>query len=441
MSAYEAIENRKSIHDELLIQPADTWKQPDYVPKEFSASNKQISLNQLNEDCLMAIFRRLSFNTLVNLSLVCERFKEIIQRNMTTIHKMVSITIDSDNAVFVRNAFSLLKHVKHVRLISDNRKPFQSNLSRLMDIFARNINGNIETLELNDIYITKRMQVQLKPKLMHLNKLKWMYTNNYEGDENLIDLCPNLKKIYIRMCHKTDFPLTTDKWQTLESCTLNIPHMIQTDALRRFMANNNQINSFKMNITHQTSILNELHKHLTNVTKLKLYCYQTINFEPLIHLKQLKCLRIANIDDYNYDRVLNIVGELNHLEKLELNWDVDFVEDDDYVCNDIIEIGKKLKNLKEIYLGGFILNVDLILNFLEVTPKLQIFRFSEGGVRIRNELIEDIINLRLSQSKENKTDVIPLNIFTDSKFPKNQKPNQIVQVCPIDVNTYEFTRM
>lgn len=187
----DSISAFRALEDEFLkqvIKPADTWKQPDYIDKfknkNYLAENAEISLNQLNEYCLLEIFNYMDLPTLIKLSRICSRFANIITHRIFP--KFKSVDFDFTNlrnrdvskqvtvASMRETLLSIGAHLTHAQL----RGP-QLNTTRIMNIFTKNIGANIERLELWNIDITQRMYLQLQPIFSFTKQSKFNMFKTY----------------------------------------------------------------------------------------------------------------------------------------------------------------------------------------------------------------------------------------------------------------------
>lgn len=130
-------------------------------------------------------------------------------------------------------------------------------------------------------------------------------------------------------------------------------------------------------------------------------------------------------DDF-YIQLMDIIGQLTTLEKLELK---------DCSCPTfradeclLPMLSKKLTNLKEFSIDGFDLLPDALLEFLEATPQLTDFKFINCGLSFDDELLTDIVRLRRKQALQLGIDVLPLRIFEEGIQSKIRKFDDILTV-------------
>lgn len=412
-SAFEAISNQRN----LDIFPADTWKQPDYIsPPAFLVENNKISLNRLNDDCLIEIFRYMDLETILNLTMACERFNNIICQQIQSIHPKICLNIDIPKISFTLNVIKKL--LKHVHYVSFNIDPYIKtlNLIRITDISTKNLNKNLKELELNRFLITKRMHKQMRSILMQLESLKLIYCSSNHDEIDLMSICPKLKTLCLTF--SSIFVINSNRWQSLESLTLN-HHRITSfpNLISAFLKNNRQLKELKLHLFNENSLINDICKFSCNLEILHLcstLMNETWHWENLVKLEKLKELEITSAffeTNNNYKHFINILGQLITLEKFTLCTGGSIFYKPEH-CQ-LFMLAKKLINLREFYIVGYFLTVETILAFLEVSPQLKVLQFRDCSLVIGDDLIKSISNLRKEQTEKSNSNVVPLKIYVD----------------------------
>lgn len=452
-SAYRAIHNCKHIKGNLRILLADTWKQPNANDESpFVANNDEISLNQLNEYCLLDVFDYLNLESLMNMYRVCNSFNDIIRNQIFPRQRKIILDLrmeseDPPTILHVWDVFkNVLQYANEIKLEMDLSESPPNHI-RLMDIFTKKLNANLVRLELTGVNITNRMYEQMKPVLNQLKIFKWdcdhFYDDNYELD--LVNACKQLKKL--KLLSFMDFNINANKWHSLESLTICLNRFHVNDTNIRFYRNNPQLKRLKIDIQHHFSSIKDISFYLKNLECLKIYCYdggEARYFRDLIHLVHLKTLRLATtcFENGNYQIFITILSQIISLEKLEINVEYNgngniFVPDQ---CQ-LITLATNLVNLKEFYIGRYKLTEDTLIEFIKARPQLEIFKFDDCDLMLNEDLLKKISNDRKIQAERVKMNNIkPLKIYVDEDPYSYENLCDYVKVHLIeqDANDFEF---
>lgn len=439
VGAYRAVRDGKRIRSNLFVTLADTWKQPDMQRSPpYVARDDEISLSRLNEYCLLEIFSYLDLASLLSCCGVSEHISSLIHNRVLPLQHKFSLELKPEEVNLAWEIFgNVVPHARQMRL---EMSPYEQppNAVRLMDHFAKNLGAHLERLELVNVRITDRLFDQMKPVFMRLKVFKWD-SDHYvdEGFEfDFVNCFPELRKV--KLMGEMDFNINTQHWSSLESATIGLHQFHDSN----FFKNNQQLKRLKIDICHMFSMVSDICFYLPDLEVLKIYCYDegdARSFRDLVKLKQLKTLRLgsASFLGQNYQDFMNILGELDTLEKLDIN--VEYVDPTEYfepaVCR-LASLGRKLTKLKEFYIGRYVFTEDTLLAFLEATPQLTVFKFAVSKLQLTEELLNKIARLRRRKAKGNTP--LPLKIFSDNELPSVDKVDDIVSVHEMDKDPGEL---
>lgn len=450
MSAFRAIRDGKNIRESLRITLADTWKQPDAMVREcYAAEDGEVSLNRLNEYCLLEIFGRLDLQTLLNVSRVCERFDGLIRRRVFPRQRRISLDLrpESNQPRSLASVRDILTnvgpHATEVRLEID-MYDHPPNTVRLMDIFTRSLGESLQRLELIGAFINERLHEQLKPIFRRLKVLKWDCDHFDERgfEVDFVHWCPALEKLKLRSMMR--FDINAERWPSLEAVTFNMYCFYESESYPLFFQNNGQLRRLKINVYHHFTMVNDICVRLPNLEALKIYCCEGAEargFRQLVGLKKLKELRLSTVSfaDNNPQAFMTLLGDMPTLEKLELNVEY-FGSTGVYVPEHcfLAPLARKLKNLKEFYIGRYGLTEDSLLAFLRAAPQLTVLKYSECNLSLSESLMEKIVAIRKQQAGNSPQKGRPLKIFVDEDSLLLNDENDIVTVHILDKDASDF---
>lgn len=408
----------------LLLTPADTWKQPDARSLNyFVAEEDEITMNCHPDYCLMEIFDQLEMKDLLNLCHVCERFSNVIRlRIFSTKFRKLPLRITTPNSASIWQIFDkVLPQATDVELNLSAYKRHPAVITRLMDIFTRNLADHLERLDFIAISITNRMHEQLKPVLKRLKvfKLDQQLSKEYSLEFDFVHFCSKLRKM--RMRTYMTFEINADVWPSLESATIGPGqrYIFQCRGYIRFFEKNPQLKRLKLDIYKVFTCVTHICSHLPNLEILKINTREQIRADSLadlVKLKQLKVLALSPVvaSDSSCRELMSIIGQIRTLEKLELCC-VGGVSGGDGVLDvehcQLALLGRQLAHLTEFSIVRYILTGNSLLEFLEATPHLTSFKFDHCGLVLDGSLLKSIVRLRGMQAKQRSAEVVPLRIF------------------------------
>lgn len=204
----------KKIRQYLYVTLAVTWKQPN---THFTLADDEISLNQLNDDCLIETFQRLDLQSLLNLICVCERFKISYHPTYFPIktkhqlkHKIKTRKTSTTHTICLEYSWKCFATCRQKRATTK----FYSFHWCIFKKFK-----NPKQSELVHVFMTERLHEQLKLILNQLKVLKYRSTQYYQHvyEFDLVNYCPRLKKFHSHAYMNLN--INSAKWKPLESFT------------------------------------------------------------------------------------------------------------------------------------------------------------------------------------------------------------------------------
>lgn len=403
--AYRAIWYGTRLDTALRIVFADTWKQPD--AKSFLARNEDISLNILPDDCLIVIFGHFDLRTLLDLSKVCQRFKDIAHRHFFPFERKLELSYKADGDIqsieFIWDVFSnVLCFATEVKFIKCHA--FQSqNEIRLTDVFTKKLGENLERLELVNVFITARMHEQLKPVFERLRVMKYICDRDHGDYEvDFAHFCPVLKKLHLEVNMELDKNVRS--WPSLESVSIN---PLENS---HFFWDNEQLKRIKIKIHTNLSQILMIWKRNPNAETLKIHIalpYVPMYFSGLTQLKRLKTLRLVAPYMTGTDLVhfTNSLSELPCLERLEIRTiKCDFPLSTPFL---------KMENLKVLHVENEWFTEEALILLLEAAPKLATAELLDC-FDLDELLLAQIVNIRRKQAQQTISAILPLEIFVNN---------------------------
>lgn len=443
MSVYHALRSAKGLKSGLQIVPADTWKQPAWNETQPQRlDDRQISLNVLNEYCLLDIFNYFDLNTLIQLCNLCDRFSTIIhQRVFPKFKKIdfdfrrrakVQLTISS----FCETLLHIGRHIVDATIYFDMYED-PPNAVRIIDVFTKYVGESIERLELNRVPITERGFQQLKPIFGRIKELKWIFDDLMgELEIDFVHTCPKVQKLYFD--HTMRFDLNADRWPSLEEAYLDIFDFVYGESYPLFFKNNSQLKRLTMvaNTYDYEDLIEPICEYLLNLEQLTI-CYadqgQASQFEPLVNLSQLKSLKLKflALDDVNPNAFFRLFGSMPALNHLALYFYRDTYDDQSiympHNCQ-LAAMAENLVNLQRFELFGYTLTENTFMEFIKNARQLIEFRIIECELTITESTAQRIVDIRKRQARRNHRDIVPLALFVKDPIDVNAEIATIVTV-------------
>lgn len=418
-SALRAISKKR---DDYLIALAETWKQPD-APQPLSslARNCELSLNRLNDNMLIKIFRYLDFEPLLNLSHVCDRFKDLIRRYVFPQHPKIELNFAQD--CFPKEwiwyiAVNILPHRKRIKLLGTVRT---IDDTRLLHVCIKNMRKNLVRLDMTEVFFTQNLYDHMKSVLKNLKVLFWENPSTRELD--FINCCPALEKLYL--IGNMSLRVNAGKWKSLKSAVLSVR---PGDSFSQFCSNNAQLKRLKIGIGDQHRYIRNVCAFLTGIETLKIVCVcryfsSAADFKQLVELERLKTLKLKIIGAgaNDYENLIEIIGRMKSLEKLEINCYANF---------NFATLGRKLGKLKYFHISASDATEERLMEFVRPAPRLTTLEIHNPNLHLSNDFLRVIAKTRESfaRARQMPERVTPMQILIGYNLPSLRNINGIVSV-------------
>lgn len=443
MSVYRALRSAKGLKGGLQIAPADTWKQPAWNATRLEPLDDQrVSLNILNEYCILEILAYFDLKTLIQLCNLCDRFSAIIhQRVLPKFKKMefdfrrrakVQLTISS----FRETLLHIGRHLVDVTIYFDMYEN-PPNAIRIIDVFTKYVGESIERLELNRVQITDRGYQQLKPILGQIKELKWIFDDLMDELEfDFVHNCPKVQKLYFD--HTMRFDINADRWPALEEAYLDIFDFVYGESYPLFFKNNAQLKRLTMvaNTYDYEDLIEPICEFLKNLEQLTI-CYadqgSATQFAPLVNLTKLKSfkLKFLALDDVNPNAFFRLFGSMPTLNHLALYFYRDTYDDQPIYMPQNCQMAAMAENLVDLQrmeLFGYTLTENSFMEFIKKAQNLTEFRIIECEFTVTEENVQRIADIRQRQAHRQRRDIVPLALYVKDPFEVNAEIAHIVTV-------------
>lgn len=441
MSVFRALRSSKGLKGGLQIVPADTWKQPAYNETRLQPlDNQQISLNILNEYCLLEIFTYFDLQTLIQLCNLCDRFSAIIhQRIFPKFKKMhfdfrrrakVQQTISSFRETLLHIGPYIVDATIYFDMYED-----PPNAVRIIDIFTKYVGESMERLELNRVQITERGFHQLKPIFGRIKELKWIFDELMgEFEIDFVHACPKVQKLYFD--HTMRFDINADRWPSLQEAYLDIFDFVYGESYPLFFKNNAQLKRLTMvaNTYDYEDLIEPICEYLVNLEQLTIYYADqghAAQFAPLVSLTKLKSfkLKFLALDDVNPNAFFRLFGNMPTLNHLGLYFYRDtYDEQTIYMPQNcqLASMAENLVNLQRLELFGYTLTENSFMDFIKNARQLIEFRIIECEFTITEEIAQRIADVRSRQARREHRAIISLSLYVKDPIQVNAEIAQIV---------------
>lgn len=442
MSVYKALRSAKGLKGGLQIVPADTWKQPAWnVSRLPSLDDHQISLNVLNEYCLLEIFAYFDLQTLLQLCKLCDRFSAIISAIFPKFKKMefdfrrrapVTLSISS----FRETLLHIGQHITDATIYFDMYDD-PPNAVRIMDVFTKYVGESIARLELNRVQITERSFQQLKPLFGRIKEFKWIFDDLMgEHEIDFVHACPKVQKLYFD--HTMCFDINADNWPSLEEAYLDIFDFVYGESYPLFFKNNAQLKRLTMvaNTYDYEELIEPICEYLVNLEQLTI-CYAdqglATQFAPLVNLRKLKSfkLKFLALDDVNPNEFFRLFGSMPALNHLALYFYRDTYDDQPIYmprnCQ-LAAMAENLVDLQRFELFGYTLTEYTFMQFIKMARNLIEFRIIECELSITEAIAQQIADVRMRQARRERRDIVPLALYVKDPIEVNAEIASIVTI-------------
>lgn len=345
-SAFQAfMANRNGIISTPELQqiiPADTWHQPDSYDSLWNTIDpEKCAMMELNDDCLLEIFKYLDLDALVNMANVCTRFHHLLDNFFFRKVKMHTVFVVHASLSILRQTMKCIgPHLVHLCLRYQNHGATSGNYLYLEHVeratykIVQNIGENLKNLTIRMPQGQKpfsKLFELLIPILRKITFLEWDAEFDCGTIERLRDLCPNLETLVLKKriftCHNNhevvDLYFPTLRWvETFQYMSaLNLPCQ---RFFERFIQSNPQLIRLKLTNVNDDlfKIVAQYSKNLEYLEMLQNFDLCGIHYEPTLYLlsnlEHLKVFVIRVKTTEFLSEVENQIKCLSEMKQLEL---------------------------------------------------------------------------------------------------------------------------
>lgn len=418
------------------VDIAYTWKQPaplrpiepTSIADDLEEVNVDMSLtlDQLNDDCLLTLFDYCDNQSLVSLSDTCKKFSNLLKNyyNFSKVEKTFEIV--KDEAEY-KMSMTLANVRKMLRLIGPH---FDKMVLRfvdrqLYDAKTKNEYSKIIQRFLHEIgkcsknmtsirELTLAVQIcevnfiqSIEPIFKNLHTLHlafYQYDQNYDDfNVDFTELCPNLRRLEIHSRVPWSIFLRRPL-SSLQSLGAGGP---LTEHSYLFFAFNPQLKCLDKCIISDSQ-LPQLVDLLPNIEELGLsFLTWEISLDNLLELRtldHLTKLRLAMIPNDHVSDVIECFTGFGNLRELMLSFRSDeLAEGRDPVNQNqesLITLAQALKNLEVFRLDNVKLSDATVVKFLQFSIKLKSLHLYGCDVFATESLVTKLANVRKSSNRE-----------------------------------------
>lgn len=361
---------------------------------------RNLTLTDMNSDCLAELFEYCDLETLSSLADVCEILRGIIRSEMFPKFRQFEFSFDGCERVekpkkLISNIGPYL-HKLTIRISCDLE---HENYIPFFKYIVSWIGHDIRELIISSPVLPADLIAVFRPVFSRLESLK-VSCENIDFDYNIdcCSMCPNL--LHLQMQGDMSFLPNAEPWPKLESLALGDNEFICNATMRRFLANNSQVKRLKVSTFNADLLIEEVVESLPNLEQWVIFqnnsdllASNAVLLQQLKRLFDLKILRI-HTDEFNgivtalakcaklrhlkiqayhegyeerlfkpdHKNILAVVGELQDLE----TFDISCCQLSETFVIDLIKFARA--GLKELHLHncGFILTGPLIRRIAQV---------------------------------------------------------------------------
>lgn len=453
VSAHSALVNIGP--EKFSVRPADTWHQPleETTQTSFNTTDSCLTngetspILQLNEDCLIAMFKQCDFDSQVNLANVCKPFKAVLDRYFfPNVHSMQLMF----NETSLAKCRSILRCIgSHVKTIDVDTQFSPSNVyvSRFLQKLNQYAGKNLRELSLHHLgTIDMRMQISIiEPILPRLSTLT--IDNCHEKLHlDLLEQCTNLVKL--KLCQ------LLLGWDAIQSLSLAMPNLQnlsviwdeyyepegeddyenQIDVFKAIIAQNPQLKCVKTHLMNLAK--SNIVQRLPTLEKLSIDYSKDIGSDTdllahFVGMKNLAKLTLSRLWT-RYDDIPGILRQLVQIRNLrELKIYIENNSNDESCYKTyqapLISIAQELPHFEKCLLQGLTLLKPTIV---KLAQNLQSFHIHHCKIFVSDDYYNEDGHLEEVDPSETITDmanarkalsppIAPLDLYVDLDFYNN----------------------
>lgn len=365
---------------------------------------ENLTLTDLNADCLLKVFKCCDLETLTSLVEVCRTFRDIIRAEVFPKFRQLEFYYDGSDHVeqkkFVSNIGPYI-HELSIRITCDVE---ESNYIPFFKYVVSWIGPNIRVLNLSSPTLPPDLISILRPIFARLESLKISCTDNIDFDYNVdcCSMCPNL--LHLHMQGDSTFIPNAEPWAKLESLALGDNEFTCNQTLERFLANNPQVKRLKVSTFNADLLIEEVVAALPNLEQWVIYGNNSdllaSNAGQLQRLKQLTDLKILRIHSDEFNGIVRALAKCTELRHLKVQSYHEGYEESLFKPDEqnILTVVGELRKLETFDISRCTLSESSVIDFIKFAPdELQELHLHNCEVTLTGPMIRriaEVISLR-----------------------------------------------
>lgn len=382
-----------------------------------SAAASPTRIWDLNEDCLLEVYKHMELRDLCHIADACRWFRETSQAHFASLKvKMIylgDVCLDEGSLVRrVLNISSLLRnfggYMESIKVWSVDAYSGKLGYDqRIVQLICRYCYGTLIELILLRYSMTVDIAVAMRPLLLHLQKLATYFCNWDNIVLNSLSIwSPELRELMFHQIFCNLFPSRFDglrhqSFQKLISITLEFSseNITTNDDIDDFLKHNPQLKSLKLKHVPilDDRIFASIAEHVPRIESIEIAAMvqkNDSNIKYIGKLTSLKSLQITKVDIRRHGNFLRIILDEIHTNDIPLkhfSLQISGKSQSDARVWIVSEIAK-LKMLERLHLSyvGY-LNASHIIDMCKQLNELtEISLYCRNAVSCQDELIEII---------------------------------------------------
>lgn len=365
-------------------------------------NDNQLSILDLNDDCLMEIFHNLDALELCAVKDSCQRFRNLTEYHFQTIYNSKPFSF-GDKDMRNRKIISqieqekVLKHFgKFIKKLVINAHDFQETPEQVLRIIGRTCNQNLQDFEMDSILLDDDALDKCKVLLSKLNRLSldFCYGDEYEFSK-CVEYSNSLKELQVLNVREIEGKFLTAKFWQLESLILKEIKCSNIHYIYNFFKLNTNLKRLQLircNFANDY-IFKLIADNFVNIEEIsvQLRTFSSSfedNLSSLLKLNNLKRLEF-NCGQIQITPFVNFLASKNIIEHFSIS-DTELSKE---LCNALSQL-KSLKTLKLISMRKTYKNFMKILSkSLTILEEFYVVDCNVFTVTNVHELIENAQNL------------------------------------------------
>lgn len=398
---------------------------------------KQLTLADLNSDCLLKLFEYCDLKMLSSLADVCQILRDIIRAEMfPKFRELECIYYGSENVQEQRKLVSNVGRYLRRLVIRITCDLEDQNYLPFFKYYVSWIGHDIRDLAIESPVLPTDLIAVFGSIFGRLESLRICAENNdFDYNIDFCSMCPNL--LHLEMQVDMTFIPNAEPWPKLEYLALGNNEFVGNETLERFLTNNPQmkrlkISAFNADLLIDQVILNQpnLEQWILFQDRSDLIASNAILLQQLKRLNDLKILRI-HADEFN--GIVRALAKCTELRYLKIQAEHEGYEESLFEPDQqsILTVAGALKKLETFDISCCKLNESFLIDFVKFAPaSLKELHLHNCEVLLAEPLIrriaevkslrtsgDDVTTLKICTSESHDSDLIPVSIGGPFKKP------------------------